>query len=35
MMWMTTMNPASRRLIKVMPEEAAATAMMFDMLLGG
>lgn len=34
MMWMTTMNPASRRLIKVMPEEAAATAMMFDLLLG-
>ena len=34
MMWMTTMNPASRRLIKVVPEEAAATAMMFDLLLG-
>ena len=31
---MPTMNPASRRLIKVMPEEAAATAMMFDLLLG-
>ena len=34
MMWITTMNPASRRLIKVMPEEAAATAAMFDLLLG-
>ena len=34
MMWMTTMNPETRRLIKVMPEEAAATAMMFDLLLG-
>ena len=34
MMWMTTMNPKTRRLIKVMPEEAAATADMFDLLLG-
>ena len=34
MMWMTTMNPASRRLIKVMPEDAEATAMMFDLLEG-
>ncbi|WP_417048187.1 DNA gyrase/topoisomerase IV subunit B [Dysosmobacter welbionis] len=34
MMWMTTMNPASRRLIKVMPEDVAATALMFDLLLG-
>ncbi len=24
MMWMTTMNPETRRLIKVMPEEAEA-----------
>ena len=34
MMWMTTMNPATRRLIKVMPEDAEATAMMFDLLEG-
>ncbi|MBQ7859619.1 MAG: DNA topoisomerase, partial [Faecalibacterium sp.] len=34
MMWLTTMSPDSRRLIKVMPTEAAATAQMFDVLLG-
>ena len=34
MMWMTTMNPASRRLIKVMPEDAESTAHMFDLLEG-
>ena len=34
MMWLTTMNPETRRLIKVMPEEAEATSRMFDMLLG-
>lgn len=34
MMWMTTMNPDSRRLIKVMPEDAERTATYFDMLLG-
>lgn len=34
MMWLTTMNPETRRLIKVMPEEAEATAAMFDLLLG-
>ena len=34
MMWMTTMNPETRRLIKVMPEEAEATARSFDLLLG-
>ena len=34
MMWLTTMNPETRRLIKVMPEEAEATSAMFDMLLG-
>ena len=34
MMWETTMNPASRRLIRVNPDEAAATAEMFDLLLG-
>ena len=31
---MTTMNPASRRLIRVMPTDAEATAQVFDMLLG-
>ena len=34
MMWMTTMNPETRRLIKVMPEDAERTAHYFDMLLG-
>ena len=34
MMWMTTMNPATRRLIKVMPEDVEKTARMFDLLLG-
>ena len=34
MMWMTTMNPETRRMIKVSPAEAEATADMFDMLLG-
>ena len=34
MMWMTTMNPQSRRLIKVMPEDAERMAGMFDLLLG-
>ncbi len=34
MMWLTTMNPETRRLIKVMPEDAEATAQMFDLLLG-
>lgn len=34
MMAQTTMNPASRRLIKVMPEDAEKTAYYFDMLLG-
>ena len=34
MMWMTTMNPESRRLIKVMPEDAERMAQMFDLLLG-
>ena len=34
MMWLTTMNPATRRLIKVMPEDMEATAQMFDLLLG-
>ncbi len=34
MMWLTTMNPATRRLIKVQPTDAARTAEVFDMLLG-
>ncbi len=34
MMWMTTMNPESRRLIKVMPEDAQRMSEMFDLLLG-
>ena len=34
MMWLTTMNPETRRLIKVTPSEAEATANMFDLLLG-
>ena len=34
MMWMTTMNPATRRLIKVMPEDAEKMAQVFDLLLG-
>ena len=34
MMSMTTMNPATRRLVKVEPADAAATEIMFDVLLG-
>ena len=34
MMWMTTMNPATRRLIRVLPEDAAKMSEMFDLLLG-
>ena len=34
MMWLTTMNPDTRRLIKVSPSGAAATADMFETLLG-
>ena len=34
MMALTTMNPATRRLIKVMPEDAQRTAEVFDLLLG-
>ena len=34
MMWQTTMNPETRRLIKVMSEEAEKTAQVFDLLLG-
>jgi len=34
MMWLTTMNPATRRLIKVLPDDAEETARVFDLLLG-
>lgn len=34
MMNFTTMNPKTRRLIKIMPEDARKTARMFDILLG-
>ncbi|MHB8063282.1 MAG: DNA gyrase/topoisomerase IV subunit B [Ruminiclostridium sp.] len=34
MMWLTTMNPETRRLIKVMPSTVEETALMFDVLLG-
>ena len=34
MMNLTTMNPQSRRLIKVLPAEAEETSRMFDLLLG-
>mgnify|MGYP002508308739 FL=1 len=34
MMWLTTMSPDTRRLIKVVPEDIQQTARMFDLLLG-
>ena len=34
MMWLTTMNPESRRLIKVLPTDVEETARVFDLLLG-
>ncbi len=34
MMWQTTMNPATRRLIAVMPADAEATCRMFEVLMG-
>jgi len=34
MMWLTTMNPETRRLIRVMPEDAQRTSDQFDLLLG-
>jgi len=34
MMWLTTMNPESRRLIKIVPDDFEKTQMMFDLLLG-
>lgn len=34
MMWLTTMNPETRRLIKVMPEDEILTSQMFDLFEG-
>jgi len=34
MMWQTTMNPETRRLIQVMPDDVEKTAQYFDLLLG-
>ena len=34
MMWLTTMNPETRRLIKVMPDDVEKTAAILDFLLG-
>lgn len=34
MMWLTTMNPKTRRLIRVTPEDALKTEQMFDLMLG-
>lgn len=34
MMWETTMNPETRRLIRVTPEDVSLTREMFDLLLG-
>lgn len=34
MMWMTTMNPQTRRLVRVLPDDAVRTAEVFDLLLG-
>lgn len=34
MMWLTTMNPETRRLIKVMPQDVERTRQIFDLLLG-
>ena len=34
MMWLTTMNPETRRAIKITPEDAQKTARLFDLLLG-
>ena len=34
MMWLTTMNPKTRRLIRVMPTDVQETAETFEMLLG-
>ena len=34
MMWETTMNPETRRLIKINATDVEKTAQMFDLLLG-
>ncbi len=34
MMWLTTMSPETRRLVRVVPEDVERTAAMFDVLLG-
>ena len=34
MMSLTTMNPASRRLIRVCPDDASRTAEMFELMIG-
>jgi len=34
MMWQTTMNPETRRLLRVLPEDAQRTAEVFELLLG-
>jgi len=34
MMWHTTMNPETRRLIKIVPDDIEKTETMFDILLG-
>jgi DNA gyrase subunit B len=34
MMWQTTMNPETRRLVQVLPDEAARMQNMFDVLMG-
>ena len=34
MMWLTTMNPETRRLIRVTPEDSERMAAVFDLLLG-
>jgi len=34
MMWQTTMNPETRRLVQVIPDDAKKTAEMFELLLG-
>ena len=34
MMWQTTMNPKTRKLVQVLPEDVEKTKEMFEMLLG-
>ena len=34
MMWETTMNPQTRRLIQVLPSDEEATRQVFELLLG-